>query len=142
MSLLQGLLALKERFDHFLNSSFNNDMLFEQVISSVGREVITSHVPWLLLGRWRISVSSSPPLIQPRPLHFLPFSFTLPVPKHFSHHIFWKQSSQKLVKLVYFNTNLGLVDRGLFHFQELFFNPRLVIRGIRKLIVDLTLIGG
>ena len=31
---------------------------------------------------------------------------------------------------------------GLFRFQELLFNPRLVIRGIRKLIVDLMLIGG
>ena len=43
MFLLQGLLDLKERFDHFLNSSFDNDILFQQVISSVFREVITSH---------------------------------------------------------------------------------------------------
>ena len=44
MFLLQGLLDLNERFDHFLNSSFDNDILFKQVISSVVREVITSHV--------------------------------------------------------------------------------------------------
>ena len=61
------------------------------------------------LGRWRISVSSFSPLVQPRPLHFLPFSFISPLPKHFSGHFFFKQQSEKLVKPVYFNTYLGLV---------------------------------
>ena len=28
------------------------------------------------------------PRLDPVPLHFLPFSFTSPVPKHFSRHIF------------------------------------------------------
>ena len=61
------------------------------------------------LGRWRILVSSSYPLVQPRPLHFLPFSFISPSPKHFSGHFFLKKQSEKLVKPVYFNTYLGLV---------------------------------
>ena len=30
---------------------------------------------------------------------------------------------------------------GLFRFQEFLFNPRLVIRGIRKLIVDMMRLG-
>lgn len=33
--LFQSLLDLKDRFDHFLNNSFNNDRLFKQAISSV-----------------------------------------------------------------------------------------------------------
>ena len=31
----QSLLDLKDRFDHFLNNSFNNDRLFKQAISLV-----------------------------------------------------------------------------------------------------------
>lgn len=34
--LFQSLLDLKDRFDHFLNNSFNNDRLFKQAISLVG----------------------------------------------------------------------------------------------------------
>ena len=61
------------------------------------------------LGRWRISVFSSSPLVQPRPLHFLPFSFISPLPKYSSGLFFLKQQSEELVKPVYFNTYLGLV---------------------------------
>jgi len=32
--LRQSLLDLKDRFDHFLHESFNNDRLFKQMISS------------------------------------------------------------------------------------------------------------
>ena len=34
-SFYQSLLDLKDRFDHFLNNSFNNDRLFKQAISLV-----------------------------------------------------------------------------------------------------------
>ena len=33
-SLLQNLLDLKDRFDHFLHNSFNNDKIFKQMIAS------------------------------------------------------------------------------------------------------------
>jgi cullin 3 len=32
--LLQNLLDLKDRFDHFLHNSFNNDKIFKQMIAS------------------------------------------------------------------------------------------------------------
>jgi len=32
--ITQSLLDLKDRFDHFLHESFNNDRLFKQMISS------------------------------------------------------------------------------------------------------------